>query len=347
MKSGWLKQLMLAVRQPVYAVLLTLAIGFIVVAFTSDSPVAAYQQLLIGNFSNAGTIGNLLTRAVPILLIALGIVFAFRGGVFNIGGEGQMYVGAIAAAATGVSLPDVPGPLLIVLCLLAGVAAGAAYAYLPGILKVRLNVDEIVVTLMLNFAALLLTAYLVTGPLRDPAAYGASSKMLPTQAFLPVLPGLSSVNIGFVIAITLIPVAWFLLFRTEWGADLRAAGTNPRFAETVGIRAARNVVLSMMLSGGLAGLAGAIYVLGTGHRFEQNFSPGFGLIGLTVALLARIHPLGVIFAAIFYAMIINGSALMQIETNVPASLVNILTGILVLIMTVEIRRRHRRKVQVA
>lgn len=339
------KQMARSVRQPLTAVVLTLLIGFVIVVFVSDQPLLAYRELLLGNFSSAQTAGNLLTRTVPILLIALGIVFAFRGGVFNVGGEGQLYAGAVSSAVVGLALPQLPGPLLIALSLAAGILAGGLWAWLPGIMKVRFNIDEVVTTLMFNFIALLLTGYLVAGPLRDPVAYGATSRMIPAQAFLPDIPGIPGLNVGFLIAIVLVPVSWLLLFRTVWGANLRTAGTNERFAETVGIKAKRNIVVAMSLSGAFAGLAGAIYVFGTGHRFEQNFSPGLGLIGLTVALLARTHPIGVVFAAIFYAMMINGAALMQIETSVPRSLVGILTGVLVLIMTVEIRRRHRRRVE--
>jgi simple sugar transport system permease protein len=347
MTATRLKDAAVSLRQPLLAVALTLVIGFVIVALVSDRPVAAYYELLLGNFSSPQALGNLLNRTVPILLIGLGIVFAFRGGVFNVGGEGQLYLGAISAAAVGLALPSLPGLVLIPLCLLVGVLAGAVWGWIPGVLKVNLGIDEVVVTLMLNFIALLLTGYLVAGPLRDPTAYGATSERLPEQSALATIPGLPGVNIGFLIAIALVPLAWLVLFRTTWGADLRAAGTNLRFAETVGVNAKRNVIYGMMLSGGLAGLAGGIYVLGIGHRFEQNFSPEFGLIGLTVALLARTHPVGVVFASIFYAMMINGSALMQIETSVPRSLVDLLTGVLVLIMTVEIRRRHRRRTEVA
>jgi len=131
----------------------------------------------------------------------------------------------------------------------------------------------------------------------------------------------------------LAPIAWLLLYRTVWGADLRAAGSNPRFAEAVGVDAGRRVLEAMALSGAVAGLAGALYVLGVGHRFEQNFSPGFGLSGLTVALLARLHPFGVVATAALYALVLNGAAYMQIDTDVPRSLVGLLTGFLVLLMT--------------
>lgn len=325
---------------PLAAVLLTLVLGFVVVVLVSDQPLVAYRELLVGNFDGSRRFGGLLMRSVPILLIALGIVFAFRAGVFNVGGEGQLYLGAVTAASTALALPGASGPAVAVLSLLTGAAAGAAWAFVPGLLKAVLGVDEVVTTLMFNFIALLLTSYLVSGPLRDPTAYGATSQMLPESTWLPAVPGLDGVNVGFLLALAVVPVTWFSLFRTVWGAELRAAGTNPRFAHAVGVRAAALTVQGMLASGALAGLAGAVYVLGTGHRFEQNFSPGLGLIGLTVALLARLHPVGAVLAALFYAMMINGAALMQLEADVPRSLVSLLTGILVLIMTVHVRLRR-------
>lgn len=337
-----IREIWVAVRKPLFSVALTLVLGFGIVLLVSDQPLHAYEQLFVANFSTPANFGNLLMRSAPLLLIALGIVFSFRAGVFNVGGEGQLYVGAVAAAATGLALPGLPGPLLITACVAAGVVAGALLAWIPAILKVTWGVDEVVITLMLNFIAILFTSYLVANPLRDPEAYGATSRMLPEQSWLPAIPGLPTGNIGFVIALLLVPAAWLLLFRTVWGADLRAAGTNLRFAETVGVRGRREIILSMLLSGALAGVAGAVYVLGTGHRFEQNFSPEFGLIALTVALLARLHPVGVLLTSLFYAAMLNGAAYMQIATNVPRSLVSLLTGLLVLLMTVEVRRRRRR-----
>ncbi|WP_326700826.1 ABC transporter permease [Streptomyces sp. NBC_01754] len=337
-----IREIWASVRKPLFSVALTLVLGFGVVLLVSDQPLHAYEQLFVANFSTPANFGNLLMRSAPLLLIALGIVFSFRAGVFNVGGEGQLYVGAVSAAATGLALPGLPGPLLIVTCMAAGIVAGALLAWIPAVLKVTWGVDEVVITLMLNFIAILFTSYLVANPLRDPEAYGATSRMLPEQSWLPAIPGLPTGNIGFVIALLLVPAAWLLLFRTVWGADLRAAGTNLRFAETVGVRGRREIILSMLLSGALAGLAGAVYVLGTGHRFEQNFSPEFGLIALTVALLARLHPVGVLLTSLFYAAMLNGAAYMQIATNVPRSLVSLLTGLLVLLMTVEVRRRRRR-----
>jgi simple sugar transport system permease protein len=327
-----------AIFGPVAAVVAVLAAGFLLVVAISSDPILAYRDLLLANFDSAANFALFVNRMTPLLLIGLGVVFSFRAGVFNVGGEGQLYLGAIAATAAALAAPNAPGPLALIVAIAAGVGAGAVWGWIPGVLKVRLDVNEVVSTLMLNFVALLTTEYLVTNPLRDPTAYGAVSFVIPTNAQLPEFPGLPGATSGALLALIIVPVAWLLLFRTEWGANLRAAGANLRFAETVGVAAGRQITLAMLISGGLAGLAGAIYALGVGHRFEQNFSPGFGLIGLTVALLARLHPVGALATSAFYALILNGAAYMQIDTDVPRSLVGLLTGFLVLLMTIRPRR---------
>jgi simple sugar transport system permease protein len=310
-----------------------LAGGFALVLAISSDPILAYQDLLFANFYSAGSFALFINRMTPLLFLGLSVILSFRAGMFNVGGEGQLYLGAMAATIAGLASAGAPRPLGLLLAAGAGAATGAVYALAPALLKVRLGVNEVVSTLMLNFIALLLTQYLVTHPLRDPVAYGAVSWMLPASVWLPEIPGLLGATSAALIALAVAPLAWMLLFRTLWGADLRAAGSNPRFAEAVGIDASRRVLEAMALSGGIAGLAGALYVLGVGHRFEQNFSPGFGLIGLTVALLARLHPFGVVATAAFYALVLNGAAYMQIDTDVPRSLVGLLTGFLVLFMT--------------
>jgi ABC-type uncharacterized transport system permease subunit len=322
---------------PIGAIVAVMAGGFALVLAVSSDPVLAYRDLLFANFDSASNFALFANRMMPLLLIGLGVIFSFRAGVFNVGGEGQLYLGAMAATATAVALPAHAGPLPPII---AGVAAGAIWGWIPGLLKVKLAVNEVVTTLMLNFVALLLTEYIVTNPLRDSVAYGAVSLMIPSAAWIPEIPGLPGATSGAVIAVLIAPLAWLALFRSEWGANLRAAGSNLRFAETVGIEGGRQVIVAMLISGGLSGLAGAFYVLGIGHRFEQNFSPGFGLIGLTVALLARIHPIGILATAAFYALILNGAGYMQIDTDVPRSLVSLLAGFLVLFMTVRLRSRR-------
>lgn len=333
--------LLKAIRAPVAAIALTLAIGFVLVAAITDEPVRAYRDLLLANFDSLGNFALFLNRATPLTLIALGVIFSFRAGVFNVGGEGQLYAGAITATVIGVSLSGLPAVVLFPLVVVGGILAGALLGWIPAVLKVRLAVDEVVTTLMLNIIVLLFTSYLANQVIRDPTSYGAVSALLPQKIWLPAFPGVPGATSGIIVAALLSVVSWVALFRTEWGAQLRASGTNLRFARAIGVPADRRIVMAMLLAGGFGGLAGTLYVLGIGHRFEQNFSPNYGLVGLTCALLARIHPIGALATALFYAMIINGAAYMQISTDVPRSLVNLLTGLLVLLMTARLNARAR------
>lgn len=330
-----------AIRAPLAAILLTLALGFVLLASITDEPARAYRDLLLANFDSLGNFALFLNRATPLTLIALGVVFSFRAGIFNVGGEGQLYAGAVATTVVAIAFAGLPAALLLPLTIVCGILAGAILGWVPGVLKVRLAVDEVVTTLMLNIIVLLITSWLANQVIRDTTAYGAVSWMVPESIWLPPLPGVPRATSGFLVAVVLAFVSWMVLFRTEWGAQLRAAGTNLRFAQATGVPAARRVTSAMMIAGGLAGLAGALYVLGVGHRFEQNFSPAYGLVGLTCALLARIHPIGALATALFYAMMLNGAAYMQISTDVPRSLVNLLTGLLVLLMTARLRAAMR------
>lgn len=322
-----------AIRAPLLAIFLTLAIGFVLVMFITDDPIRAYRDLLFANFDSLGNFALFLNRATPLLLIALGVIFSFRAGIFNVGGEGQLYAGAIVTTVIGVMLSGLPAILLFPLAVAGGILAGAFLGWIPAVLKVHLAVDEVVTTLMLNIIVLLFTSFLANQVIRDTTSYGAVSRMLPEAIWLPAVPGIPGATSGILVALVLAAVTWVVLFRTEWGAQLRASGTNLRFARSVGIPADRRIITAMLVAGGFGGLAGALYVLGIGHRFEQNFSPQYGLVGLTCALLARIHPVGAVATSIFYAMMINGAAYMQISTDVPRSLVGLLTGLLVLLMT--------------
>ena len=335
--SRTLHNLLKAILPQLTAIAVTMVLGFLLVWAIADEPVLAFRELLFANFDSWANFALFVNRATPIALIAIGIVFAFRAGVFNVGGEGQLYLGAMSATVAALFLSDLPGVLLLPVCILAGVVAGGIWGWIPAVLKVHLAVDEVVSTLMLNFVALLFTSYLVNHPLRDTEAYGALSRKVPESVWLPGIPGIPNASIGFLVAVVLAVVSWIVLFRTEWGAEVRAAGTNLRFAEAIGTPGSRRVIEAMIIAGAFAGLAGALYVLGIGHRFEQNFSPLYGLIALTVALLARIHPVGALLTSLYYAMMLNGAAYMQIATDVPRSLVLLLTGLLVLFMTARLR----------
>ncbi len=328
-----------AVVQPIVTIGLALLLGLVVVIAIGGDPIAAYSNFLFGSFANTVNFGNLLAKSTPLLFTGLGVVVAFRAGLFNIGGEGQMYVGAFFGAVVGFTLTGLPGPILVLCIIVVAAIVGGLLSALPGWLKAYFAVDEVVTSLLLNYVAILFTEYLVLNPFKDVTAGGPATVKIATKAWLPVIVPDSTATVGLLIALVMVVATWFLLFRTVWGANMRAVGTNRRFAETMGINVKRTIVQAMFVSGALAGIGGAIEVMGVEHRFYQGFSPGFGFLGLTVALLAKLNPWGTLAMALLYAGLLNGAAVMQINTSVPYPLVNLLAGIVVLIMTAQIRLR--------
>ncbi len=321
--------------QPIGTLALALAIGVALVILIGQDPISAYRNLVFGSFDSVEHFGNLLSAATPILIAGLGVVVSFRAGIFNVGGDGQIYVGAILAAAVGFTFVQVPGPLLIIAMLVVGALAGAVWSGIAGVLKAYLEVDEVVATIMLNYIAMLLTQYLVTNPWRDPATSAPSSPPVAPQARWGLILAPSTAHFGLVLALILVVAVWFLMFRTEWGIRLRAVGTNRSFAEAIGVNPRVVMVEAMLVAGALAGIAGADEVLGVEHRFYQGFDANYGFLGLVVALLGRLNPLGMTIMAFLYAALLNGAAVMQINTNVPYPLVSILAGIVVVLLTSE------------
>lgn len=328
-------------------VVLALAVGFVVVALTSEEPVDAYRQLLTAAFSSRYRFGNFLERAVPLLFTGLAVAVAFRVRVFNIGAEGQLYAGALAAALVGMAAGLPPGvhPLA---GLLAGAVAGALFALVPAYLRARWQANEVVLTLMFNYVATLGVAYLLSGPLRDPRSGYIQTPPVQPSAVLPGIFPPSRLHAGLLLALALVVAVWWYLFRTSRGYALRMVGLNPEFSAYGGIDTARAVLEAMLVSGALAGLAGAVEVLGIHHRLIAGFSPGYGYTGIVVALLARSHPLAVAPAALLYAYLETGAVIMERATDVPQELVTLVQGVLFLLVTASallapVRRRLSRE----
>lgn len=330
-----------ALVQPAVTVGAALVVGILVILSIGGDPVAAYANFLGGSFQSWALFGNMLAKSTPLITLGLCVVVAFRAGLFNIGGEGQMYLGAFWGAVAGLTFVNLPGPLLIVVVVLVAALVGGVWAAIGGVLKARWEVDEVVSTLLLNYVAILTTDFLVNNPFKDVTAGAPMTTYVANSAWLPQFIPSSSVTWGLPLALLAATTAWFIMFRTTWGADARAAGTNRRFAQAIGVNVRRSMIQAMFLSGALAGIGGAIEVLGVEHRFYQGFSPGFGFLGLTCALLGRLNPWGTIAMAFFYAMLLNGAAVMQNNTTVPFPLVNVLEGIIVLLMTAQSLPRLR------
>lgn len=335
----------LGLVQPVLAVVIALAIGIAIVLALGDDPLRAYRGLLFGSFSDELNFSAMIAQAIPLVLIAASVYLSFRGAIFNIGAEGQMYAGAFVGGVLGAQLSGLPGPLLIIVCMIAGAVAGAAVGYIAGALDAYLGVDVLVTTLMLNYIVQNITAYLSGGPMRDPSAGRQATASIAPQAHLPTMIGQGGANIGIIIGLAVLLVVGFVFLRTRWGLQARFVGDNRDFSRYLGVQVNRKITQIVVWSGAIAGLAGVIASLGTQFRFVQAFSPGYGFIGITVALLGRLNPIGIAIAALFYGTLEQGASVMQFDTNVPLSLVNVLEGLVIILMTaaaLQVTRRRRR-----
>lgn len=315
---------------PVLAVLAAFAIGAILIAISGVAPLQAYQAMLHSAFGNRNNWGETLVKMVPLLLAGLGTAVSLRARIFNIGAEGQIYIGALGAGFVGLFLGDLPAVLGIPLLLIAGFVAGGLWGGLAGFLKQRYQANEIIVTLMLNYVAIQIVSFLVSGPWRDPRGTEAFTARFSAGTLLPVvLPG-TRLHLGIVVAILAVVAVWWMVHHTVLGYQITVAGANELAARYGGIQTGRLILITMLISGGLAGLAGAGEVAGLHHRVLANFSPGYGYTAIAIAMLGRQEPLGVALAAFLFAALVIGINGMQDLTGVPVALVFIIEGLVLL-----------------
>ena len=273
-----------------------------------------------------------LVRAVPLIVIGLGIALAFRGGALNIGAEGQFYAGAIAATWVGLHVAGRPAVVALPAVLAAAMLAGAVWVAAPVWLKLRFGVLEVISTLLLNFVAESLVSLMVQGPLQESQHIYPQSDPIAEAARLPLLPG-TRLHAGLVLALLGAVGLWYLFARTLWGFRLRAAGAGPRAAEISGrIDARRMAAVALLGSGALAGLAGGIEVSGVSYALFQNLSPGYGFTGIAVALLARLHPLGVVATGLLFGGLEAGAGAMQRDAGVPAVAVYVVEAVVIIVV---------------
>jgi ABC-type uncharacterized transport system permease subunit len=337
--------------RPWGAVLFTLLISALLVMWAGAPVGQTYGLLLKGGFGSVFAWSETLTRAIPLLLTGLAAAVAFKARLFNIGAEGQLYAGALAAVAVGGLHGgtgfDLPPALLFVLMMAAAAAAGAGLLLGPALLKARLGVDEVVTTLLLNFIVLLAVSLMLDGPMKDPTAMGwpQSVALLP-ELELGKLIAQTRVHSGLLWGLTLALGLWALLKYTVLGFDIRAVGANARAAAFAGVSVTRTVVLVAMLSGGFAGLAGAIEVAGRTGYLTLDMSPGYGYSGIVIAMLAGLHPLGVVLGSVFVAGVLVGADSMSRVIGVPTYIADVIVAtslIAVLIATLLTQYRLRLK----
>ncbi len=328
---------------PLLAIGFTLLVTAGLVAWAGAPVGLAYASLLEGGFGSRFAWTETLTRATPLILTGLAVAVAFRARLFNIGAEGQLYAGALAAVAVGgqhAGINDGAGLalsawLLFPLMMLAAAAAGALLLLGPALLKSRLGVDEVVTTLLLNFIVLLLVSMMLDGPMKDPGAMGWPQSVELQQAMqLDKLVARSRLHSGLLWALVCSALLWLLLNRTTFGFEVRAVGANARAAEFAGIPVLRTSVGVALISGALAGLAGAIEVAGRSAYLTLDMSPGYGYSGIVIAMLAALNPLGVVAAAVFVAGILVGADGMSRAVNVPTYIADVIVAVSLLSMLV-------------
>ncbi|HZQ06320.1 MAG TPA: ABC transporter permease [Anaerolineae bacterium] len=325
----------LSLGLPLLALLIAFGIGAIMLILSGANPIAGYQALWQGAFGSVYNISETLVKATPILLVALGVAFAFRCSVWNIGAEGQLHIGAVTATVAGIALknvtPEMPAILAIPIVIVAGFIGGGLYASFAGFLKVKWEVNEVITTIMMNFVAVLFVQYLAFGPLRDPAAQGQPmSPYIIESAELPRLIPSTRFHLGIVLAFLAAFVVYIVLWKTTLGFQVRAVGANPRAAKHAGIDVGRSIFIAMLVSGGLAGLAGAFEIMGLHYRLLDSFSPGYGQTGTIVALLGNLHPLAIVPAAVLFGGMLNGADTMARTVQVSTSIITVIEGLMVL-----------------
>jgi ABC-type uncharacterized transport system permease subunit len=327
---------------PLLAIFTAVVVGGVVIAFVGGNPFAAYLGLIQGAYGSPSAWSETFVWATPYIFAGLAVALAFKGGLFNIGAEGQLAFGAVATAWVGYALPDILGiqiPMIIHLPLAigAGILVGALWAAIPGALRAYAGGSEVINTIMMNYIALNITSFLLNGPMKDknPLNVIARTPEIAAGARIPTIIEGFRVHWGFPLALLVAFLVWYLLWKTTLGFEIRTVGTNPDAAKYAGMNYKRIIVLTMALSGLLAGLAGAVEVTGLNYRHELGFSMGYGFDAIAIALLGRTHPLGVVLAAILFAGMRNGATRMQFLTQIPVDIISVIQALILLFVAAD------------
>ena len=318
---------------PLISILLSFAIGAIAIFLGGFDPIETYRALIFGTLGNVGGISEVLVKTIPLTLTGLAAAVAFQCKIWNIGAEGQLILGAIFGTWAALSLPELPF-LSLLAVLLMGFIGGSIWSATPALLKTKFGINEIVVTVMLNFTALLILNYVVRGPLLDPNAiigysYPQSAK-IPVSVQLPILLLGTRLHAGLLIAILCVASIYLIMMKTPMGYEFRTIGANPRAARYGGIDVTKNTLTVFLLSGGLAGLAGVMEIIGVNLRLMDGISSNYGYLGVVVALLGRLHPVGVFLAALFLGFLIFGIQSAQRSVGLPVAFVIAFEGIVII-----------------
>lgn len=339
---------------PFLAILTAMIVGGAIIALVGGNPFAAYIGLAQGAFGSFKALSETAIWATPYIFAGLAVALAFKGGLFNIGAEGQLALGAVAAALVGYALPealgfDLPAIIHIPLAIVVGILAGALWAAIPGALKAYTGGHEVINTIMMNYIALNMVSFLLNGPMKDrsPTNVIARTPLIADSARIPVLFEGYRVHWGFILALLVAAFIWWLLWKTTVGFEIRTVGLNPDAAKYAGINFKRTIILTMALSGFLAGMAGVIEVTGLNYRHELGFSIGYGFDAIAIALLGKTHPFGVVLAALLFAGMRNGATRMQFLTQIPVDIISVIQALILLFVAADAIIRYIYRIKAA
>lgn len=337
-----MNQTMSNIRKILLTMILALVIGAVFIIGIGENPIEAYAALFRGAFNGKLQLGTTLAGFTPLLLTSIAFAVAAKAGAFNVGVEGEVFLGGITAAYIGINWTFLPKPILMITCFAGAMIVAAAWAYIPAALKAYYGVSEVCTTILMNTVALYITSYLVSGPM---SAGTANAQSLPVTVRLHQFMKPSSANVGILIAIAVVLIVIFMLNKTSWGYKIRTVGSNPTHADYVGISSRKVFINSMMLSGMLGGIAGCIEVLGVHGYFLNNFATGLGSNGMLAALIVKSNMIFTPFMAFFLSVLKAGAMGMQQTTGVPKALVDTITAVFIIIATMETAFQFRKRIK--
>lgn len=326
----------------VWAVLAALLVGSLLITLAGSDPIEAYAALFHGAFFEYYGFGNTLVKMSPLILAGLAVTIPLRAGQFNIGAEGQIYIGALFGTLAGLYVPVLPGWLHIVFCSAAGMIGGGLWALIPAVLKAYHRVNEIIVTLLMNYVAINIVSYAVSGPMMAEDAPYPYSDEIPEALFLPHVLPRTDAHLGVVIGVLMALVLFVVMRHSTFGFSLQTVGRNPRAAGYAGMSVKRHIVVSFVVAGAMAGLAGTYEVLGLKYRLFHLFSPGYGYDGIVVTFLAGGNPLFVVLAAAFLGGLRSGAGIMQRAVGIDATVVEAIQGLVVIFVAMGLAFRFER-----
>ncbi len=312
---------------------LAIVIGGLLMLLYKVSPIEGYKEMIWGALGNKFVFYSTLARMVPILLTGLSIAISFHAGIWNIGAQGQLYLAAFVVAAMGVTFHGIPSILYLTIGVSVGLLVGGAWAWIPGYLKVKYNVNEVVLTIMMNSIAVYFTLYMVNGPFRTTQGSLGATNVIDKAMWFKHLNPLSNLNTGVYLAIVAVGVIVYLMTFSKYGYEWKMSRLNSRFSVYGGVNVKKNMLIAMVISGMLAGLAGTILVMGDYHRFLNGISPGYSWTGMILAMMVNYDPIGVIITSFVYAVMASGGLRMELMLNIPQELVQIIFVLSVMFVT--------------